>query len=84
MAENKGTRTRQEFSEVKGKVVDRVEFSTDPDYFAIDIRFQDKTSLAFSFESFIVAFPEYSDWSSGEQKPIKEYKPIHGNSERVK
>lgn len=80
MADAKGT---QDFPEVKGKIVDRVEFSINADYYAIDIRFQDKTSLAFSFESFVVAFPEYSDWTSGEQKPIKHYKPIRSATETL-
>lgn len=71
----------QEFPEVKSKIVERVEFCTDADYYAIDIRFQDNTSLAFSFESCVVALPEYSDWSGGEQKPIKQYQPIRSATE---
>lgn len=81
MADNKSTespeeRTKQEFPEVKGKIVDSVELIADADYYGIDIRFHDKTALAFSFESGVIAVPEYSDWTSGEQKSIKEYKPV--------
>lgn len=72
---------KQDFPEVKGKIIDRVEIVADADYCGIDIRFQDKTSLAFSFESCVVVSPEYSDWTSGEQKPIKEYKPVRSATE---
>lgn len=68
---------RQEFPEVKGKVIDSIRITADEDYYGICIRFQDKTGLAFSFESGIVAFPEYSDWTGGEQKPLKQYELLH-------
>ncbi|HEY6348321.1 MAG TPA: hypothetical protein VI636_02825 [Candidatus Angelobacter sp.] len=68
--------TRQEFPEVKGKIVEMVELTAEPDYFGISIRFDDKTGLAFSFEPCIFAVPTYADWTSGEEKFIKEYRPV--------
>lgn len=81
MAENKGThspesRTRQEFPEVKDKIVDVVEFDIEPDFYGITIRFHDKTSLTFSMEPCIFTFPVLEDWAGGEAKIIKEYQPI--------
>lgn len=81
MADIKGT-ARQEFPEVKGKIVDRVELIVEGDFYGIDIHFHDRTALAFSFEPCVVAFPEYSDWTGGEQKPIKEFKPVRSRVSR--
>ena len=75
MAENKGT-TRQDFPEVRDKIVEIVELSVEPGYYGITIRFQDKTKLNFSIEPCVFAFPVYSDITGGEDKPLKRYKPI--------
>jgi len=87
MAENKGTHlpeppTRQEFPEAKGKIVDRVELSADAAYYGITIRFQDKTALTFKIEQCVVAFPVYEDWTSGEEKPLKQYRPVHSKTSK--
>lgn len=83
MADIKSTE-RHEFPEVKGKIVDAVEFIVEADYYGIDIRFQDKTGMAFSMEPGIVTFPEFSDWTEEEGWPIKEYPPIHSKGLRSK
>lgn len=79
MAENKVT-TRQEFPEVKGKIVDLVEFDVEASFYGVTIRFQDKTSLTFSMESSVVTFPVLEDWTEGEGKIIKEYEPIRSQA----
>ena len=66
----------QNFPEVKGKVVEKVELSVESDYFGISIRFQDRTSLSFVIEPSVFATPVYEDWKSGEGKALKEYTPI--------
>ena len=80
MADNQSTpapHTRQEFPEVKGKIVDLVELEIEPDFYGISIRFQDRTSLTFSMESCIFTFPLYSQWTKeGEEKIVKEYEPV--------
>ncbi|HLJ85724.1 MAG TPA: hypothetical protein VKZ53_02820 [Candidatus Angelobacter sp.] len=65
--------TRQDFPEVKNKIVDTVELSAQTDYYGITIRFQDKTALTFVVEPYVVAFPIYSDWTGGEEKLLKRY-----------
>lgn len=75
MAEDKGT-SRQEFPEVRGKIVEIVEFDVEASFYGVTIRFQDKTSLTFSMESQVLAFPVLEDWTEGEGKIIKEYQPI--------
>ena len=70
----------QEFPEVKGKVVEAVKVSVQADFYGITIRFEDKTALAFSIGAGIVAFPTYADWTDGEEKIIKEYKPVRSGT----
>ena len=82
MAEDKTTdspdpHTRQDFPEVKGKIVDRVEFDIEADFYGVTIRFQDRTSLTFSMESCVFTFPIFSQWTDeGEENVIKEYQPV--------
>jgi len=70
------TETHQNFPEVKGKIVDKMELTVEADFFGISIRFQDKTSLTFSIEPCAFTFPIYSEWIEGEEKILKEYPPI--------
>ena len=73
---------KQDFPEVNGKIVDRVEISVDASHYGIAIRFQDKTALAFTIESCgVVAFPTYADWTDGEEKMLKESGPVRSETE---
>lgn len=80
MADNKNnlptTPTRLDFPEVKDKTVEIVEVIVEPDRFGISVRFQDKTSLNFTIEPCVFAFPVYEDWTDGEAKVLKQYQPI--------
>lgn len=81
MADIKSTE-RVEFPEVKGKVIESLEFIVEADYYGIDIHFQDKTGMAFSMEPGVVTFPELSDWKDRQQKTIKEYPPLRSKGLR--
>jgi hypothetical protein len=81
LAKNKGTRSggrrkRDAFPEVRGKVVERVEVSTS-DGCAIGILFQDRTYLAFDVEPLLRITPDFSDWKTGNYKPLKRWRPVH-------
>lgn len=67
---------KQEFPEVKGKIVDIVELSVEPDFYGVTIRFQDSTSLTFDIEPCVVASPIFAKWKDGEEKRLKEYHPV--------
>lgn len=82
MAEDKNT-TRQEFPEVRDKIVDIVELDVEADFYAITMRFQDKTSLTFSIEPCVFTFPRYCRSEEGEEKIVKEYDPIRSRVEGV-
>ena|SRR5579863_4743857 len=70
------TEIHQDFPEVKDKIVETVELTAESDYYGISIRFQDKTTLAFTIESRVATVPVYSQWADGEEKIIKEYRPV--------
>ena len=90
MADNKVKRSRKRkketpyrrvlhFPQVKGKIIERVEVSLTPDDYVIEIRFDDKTALNIDMEPEpgIKVTPDYSDWKTGNWKPIKRWRPIH-------
>ena len=90
MADIKGThsedsRTRQvvSFPEVKGKIVESVELSADPDYYGITFHFQDKSTLTFIIEPCLITFPVLADWTEGEEKTVKRYKPVRSKVPRT-
>jgi hypothetical protein len=81
MAESKDTNlpnspTRHDFPEVKGKIVEAVEVTVTSEYYGITVRLPDKTTLNFVMEPCVFAFPVYSDFISGEEKILKQYRPI--------
>jgi hypothetical protein len=77
-------RTFYRFEEVKGKVVDVVEVFTAGENHAIDVRFQDKTSLHFVIDPGFTLETEYADWKTGNWRPIKGWPLIHSETHRIK
>ncbi|MFZ1005306.1 MAG: hypothetical protein WAN65_00610 [Candidatus Sulfotelmatobacter sp.] len=80
MAVNKSNRSRKrrtrQFPQIKGKIVDDVELSLSTEYRAVDIRFQDKTSLTFALEPCFRIAPVLADWKSGDFKLLKRWQPV--------
>ncbi|PYP89405.1 MAG: hypothetical protein DMG65_13660 [Candidatus Angelobacter sp. Gp1-AA117] len=81
MADIKRTHSLQErevadFPEVKNKIVDGIELSSDPDYFGITISFQDNTTFTLIIEPCVATFPVLTRWENGEEKTIKKYKSV--------
>jgi hypothetical protein len=81
MAAIKGTHpplkhTRQDFPEIKGKIVESVELFANHDHYGITIRCKNRTTLTFRIETCAVVFPVYSKWKGGEEKPLMRYKPL--------
>ena len=71
------------FPQAKGKIVERVEFDVTSDYFLVDIRFQDKTSFSFDLEPCVMVYPEFTNWKTGNYKPLRRWRPVHSKSSRV-
>lgn len=87
MAANKLTRSRRRkkvpyrrvlnFPQTKGKVIADVELSLSSDYRAIDIRFEDKTSLTLDLEPCFQITPTLANWKTGDYRLLKRWKPVH-------
>jgi len=92
MADNKRThrinldtnlRELADFPEVKDKIIDGVEVSSDLEHFDITITFQDKTTLTLILEPCVAVFPVLADWPNGEEKTLKKYKPVRSKIPRT-
>lgn len=71
------------FPEAKGKTVAEAELSVSSDYFTVEIKFQDKTSLVFDLEPCIRVFSEVLNWKTGNYKLLRRWRPVHSESSRV-
>ena len=71
-----------EFPEVHGKIIDRVELFSDSESFAITLKFEDRTSLHFTMEPAVFAFPTLSDWKDGNETVLKKYKGVRSEIQR--
>ncbi len=86
MADHKVTRSRRRkkvpyrrvlrFPQIKGKIIADVELSFSPEYHAVDIRFEDKTSLTLSIEPCFQVTPVLADWKTGDYKLLKRWQPV--------
>jgi hypothetical protein len=70
------------FPQAKGKIVERVELDVTSEYFLVDIRFQDKTSLSFDLEPCVLVHPELNTWKTGNYRPLKRWRPVHSKTSR--
>lgn len=66
------------FEEFHGKLIDYIEFFTAGGYHALDVRFQDNTSMHFVIEFGFLLQPEYCDWKTGEYRRLKKWPLIRG------
>jgi hypothetical protein len=66
------------FNEAEGKVLNFVEVHLAGDHYAIDIHFQDLTTLHFVIERSLSVYTEYADWQSGKGDSIKRWPVIRG------
>jgi hypothetical protein len=69
--------------EMKGKPVDAVEIFTASDHHAINVRFQDKTTLNFTIDPCFLLQAEYADWKTGDWRRIKRWPLIRSETHRV-
>jgi hypothetical protein len=83
MADRKTTRSRKRrtrhspFAQFKGKIIHDVEVHTTDYGCAIGIMFDDRTYLCFEVEiNGVTILPDYSDWKTGNYKPLKRWKAI--------
>lgn len=66
-------RSVHHMEEVKGKIVECVEFYTSSESHSIDVCFQDKTTLHFSIDPGFLLETEYANWKTGNWQRIKRW-----------
>jgi hypothetical protein len=71
------------FEEFKGKPVEHVEVFTAGEYHSINVRFQDKTAMQFVIDPGFTLEAEYSDWKTGNWRPIKSWPLIRSQTLRA-
>lgn len=82
MADRKTTRSRKlrtrhsPFAQFKGKIIDAIEVHNTDAGVVVGIMFNDRTYLCFDVEADMTITPDYSDWKSGNYKPLKRWKAI--------
>ena len=64
-------RNRVRFPEVRGRVVQFVEFFSDPSTNTVHLRFQDNTSLTFDFATSFAMEAYFSRWKSGNERVLR-------------
>ena len=75
-------RSFHRMEEVKGKMVDYVEFFTSSESHSIDICFQDKTALHFTIDPSFLLETEYADWKTGDWRRIKRWPTLRSATSR--
>jgi hypothetical protein len=73
-------RTFYFFEEARGKPLDRIEFFTSGNYHCIDVKFEDKTTFHFVIDPTFTLEASYSDWKTGNWRPIKRWPVIASES----
>lgn len=64
------------YPEVRGKIIDFVEFSTDSDFHIVDIGFEDRTALQFIIDPAFIVQPGYSNWKTGNQRILRRWQKV--------
>lgn len=62
-----------EYTDIAGKVVEKVTFTNEEDWHMITIRFADKTQLAFQIKMRLESEAQLMDWKTGDGKTLKRY-----------
>ena len=75
-------RSFHRMEEVKGKIIDYVEFFTSSESHSIDICFQDKTTLHFTIDPSFLLETEYADWKTGNWRRIKRWPTLRSATSR--
>lgn len=61
------------FPQAKGRTVEMVELSLDPEFQCVSIRFKDNTDLTVVIDTALTFRAEYSEWKAGNQKVLKRW-----------
>ena len=69
-----------EFTEMRGRTVEKIEFYTVGEYHSISIDFQDKTALHLRIDPCFILNADFADIKTGNIDIIREWPPIHSTT----
>lgn len=61
------------FPQARGRMVEMVELSLDPEFHCVSIHFKDNTDLTVVIDTALTFRAEYSEWKAGNQKVLKRW-----------
>lgn len=67
------------FPQAKGRTVEKVELSLDPEFHCVSIRFKDNTDLTVIIDAALIFQAVYSEWKAGDQKILKRWPVVRSN-----
>jgi hypothetical protein len=70
-----------EFPHMKGRMVEKIELFTMPEYHSITVSFQDKTALALVIEPGFLLKADFDDWKSGDARKVRSWPVIASESQ---
>jgi len=62
--------------EVHGKTLDEIQVTNYHEWRCVTIRFTDKTSIHFTLKVKLTVEPELSDWKTGNDKILKQFRSV--------
>jgi hypothetical protein len=65
-----------QYTEMKGRTVERIDVSLSSDYHCISVRFEDKTDFTVEIETRMVLTALHSDWKTGNMRVLKRWPMI--------
>jgi hypothetical protein len=71
-----------EFPQMKGRIIDKVEFYTTPDYHSLTLHFQDKTALTLVIDLGFLMTARFVDAATGNERVLKRWPVIHSATEK--
>lgn len=62
-----------QYTEMKGRTVERIEVSLSSDYRCVSIRFEDKTDFTIEIDTRLVCEAFHADWKTGNMRILKRW-----------
>jgi hypothetical protein len=67
---------RVQYTEMKGRTVERIDVSLSSDYHSVSVRFEDKTDFTVEIDTRVVLTALHSDWKTGNMRVLKRWPMI--------
>jgi len=67
---------RVQFTEMKGRTVERIDVCLSSDYHCVSIRFEDKTDFTVEIDTRLVLTALHSDWKTGNMRVLRRWPVI--------